>query len=83
MTNNKDPLLELCKPFLLDLSAAIIETLKFPEEPIYETAEKLESTSRLKTRDYDNISDLTEIQKIQVLSKINAWMLEGDRPNHQ
>ncbi|ALF52968.1 hypothetical protein ACX27_14700 [Nostoc piscinale CENA21] len=81
MTQNKDHLLELCRPFLLDLSTAIIESLKFPNEPLYETVEKLEGKTRLQLRDYDNISDLTEIDKIRVLSAIATWMEQSQRPN--
>ncbi|MBD2491128.1 hypothetical protein [Aulosira sp. FACHB-615] len=80
MTQNKDHLLELCRPYLLDLSTAIIESLKFPNEPLYEIREKT-GESRLKTQDYDHIEDLTEIDKIRVLSAIATWMEQGERPN--
>lgn len=79
MTQSKDDLLELCKPFLLDLAAALFTTIQYPDKPMSEPMDKLH---RLKTSDYDNINDLSETRKIGVLHEILNW-LKNDQPNNQ
>jgi hypothetical protein len=78
MTQTKDPLLEICKPYLLDVISAVNESLKYPDDSLHELMEG--KNVRLRTEEYAVINKLTPTGKIKLLSEISTWLLEGEIP---
>ncbi len=76
MTNNT-LLLELCKPYLLDLLTALIESLKHPNEPMYELLEGVDTKIHIET--FTKIDSLTEQQISELLIEIGSLL----RANNQ
>ncbi|MDF5736790.1 MULTISPECIES: hypothetical protein [unclassified Nostoc] len=73
MTQDKqDLLLELCKPYLLDLSSLIAESLKHDDEPISEILEDRTSAFSAETR--HRLSQLSYRERTSVLYEIALWI---------
>lgn len=69
---NKDYLLELCKPYLLDLVLALAKSLKYPDEPMQELLEG--ETHQLGSDLFLKIHSFSKELKLKLLYDITFWI---------
>ncbi|MBH8576996.1 hypothetical protein I8752_29245 [Nostocaceae cyanobacterium CENA369] len=79
MTKQKiqDPLFQLCKPSLLDLTALLAKSLKHHEEPMHEL---VGPETKIPVEVLDKMNELTESEKSAVLVEIANWIDSASRP---
>ena len=67
-------LLELCKPYFLELMKLLIESIKYPDEPASELAEGTGHISHFSAEVLKLVSSLEYRQKTSVLHEIANWI---------
>ncbi len=67
----KDLLLELCQPYLFDLAALLVQSLKYDEEPIHELTD---GRTNIPGHVLGRMNSLTYSQKAAILLEIAHWV---------